>query len=295
MNEHVHVADLVVEEERQQSVFLLPILAAALILALIGVIGVATKGDAKVDDPLALLGAAPAALEDAGSARMTMSFTFDGGGIDMSFDAQGAMEFATGATVFTMELFGETMEMRTDGETLWMRMPPSAQVPGVEGEWIAMPFDELTGGAALRQQVPGLGGTSYFDALLGVNDDIEDLGAETVNGVETRHYAFTVDITAATEQLPADQRAEMEAAFADMGSDLTAVPVEAWLSDDGVPVRQVITVDVDEDGMVGTMRMQMDLSDFGVEVDVRPPPAEDIISFDEVPGLEDAILGSEAA
>lgn len=270
-------------EPEARTAFVLPLLAAAVLLALIGVITAATGGDDDLGDPLGRLQAAPSVMRDTGSARMTMSMAMDMGSMSMDVDAEGLVDFVTGAGTFSMDLMGQTMEMRTDGETMWMRLPAIAR-PTAATEWIEMPMAAVPGAQA-SQPMPGIGSDSYFDALLGVTGEVEDLGREEVNGVETTRYRFTVDLAEALERVDAEDRDEMEAAFAQAG-DVTEMPVEAWLSDDGVPIRQVMTFAADQAGTAMTMRMQIDLSDFGVEVDVQPPPAEDVTRFDDPAELE---------
>jgi len=270
------------EERAERSVFVLPLLAAALILALIGVIGVALDGGdgGTIEDPAALIRSAPDALEDAGSARMAMTMSMSGGGMSMDVGGEGLVDFVSGAATFEMSIMGQTMEMRTDGQTLWMKMPSIAMPEGATGSWVEVPVAAMPGVPSTG--FPGASSDGYVEVLRGLSGDVEDLGTEEVDGVDTHHYRFDVDVEAALEQLPADERAELEGSFDQLGT--TTFPIDLWITEDGLPIRQVMELDL---GALagGTMTMQLDLSDFGVAVDVEPPPAEEVISFEDHPEL----------
>lgn len=269
-------------EPEARTAFFLPLLAAAVLLALIGVITAATGGDDELADPATRLRAAPAAMESVESARMTMAMAMDVGGMSMDVDMDGVVDFVTGAGTFTMDFMGQSMEMRTDGETIWMKLPAMARPAGMDAEWIAVPATSVAG-TSTGAPFGGLGGDSYFDALLGVTGEIEDLGREEVNGVDTTHYRFSVDLSEAVRELSAEDRAEFESAFAQAGG-VDVMPVEAWLSDDGLPIRQVMSFEMAQAGMAGSMRMQIDLTDFGVDVVVVPP--DDVMSFEDEAQLQ---------
>jgi hypothetical protein len=277
------------EEREDRTAFFLPLLAASLILALIGVISVVTGGDEAVEDPTALVRSAPDALQEAGSARMTMTMGMEGGAMSMEMGGTGLVDFVTGGGTFEMAVMGQAFEIRTDGELLWMKMPAMALPPGVEGSWLEVPLDEMPGIAPGGFAAPSGG---YVDALRGLSSEIEELGVEEIDGVDTNHYRFDVSIEAALEELDEEDRAALEQSFEALG-DVETLPVELWITDDGLPIRQVMTFALAEAGFAGTMRIQIDMSDFGVDVDVEPPPAEEIISFDEHPELEE-LIGSGA-
>ena len=277
------------EEREARTAFFLPLLAASLILALIGVISVVTGGDEAVEDPTALVLSAPDALQEAGSARMTMTMGMDGGGMSMEMGGKGLVDFVTGAGTFEMAVMGQVFEIRTDGEVLWMRMPAMALPPGVDGSWLEVPLDEMPGVAPGGFAAPSGG---YVDALRGLSGEVEELGSEEIDGVDTNHYRFDVSIDEALEELDEEDRAALEQSFEALG-DLETIPMELWITDDGLPIRQVMAFDLTDAGLTGTMRIQIDMSDFGVDVPVEPPPAEEIISFDEHPELEE-LLGSGA-
>ena len=281
------------QQGEERTAFFLPLLAAALILALIGVVSVVTGGgdDGGLDDPAALVRAAPDALQEAGSARMALDMAMDGGALSIDMGGEGVLDFVTGAATFEMSMFGESIELRTDGATMWLKMPAMALPAGVTGTWLEVPVSDLPGTPSTG--FPGAATDGYVDILRGLSSEVEELGSEEIDGVDTTHLRFEVSVSSALEQLDEEERATVEQAFSQLGGTEATFPVDLWITDDGLPIRQVMEVAMDGAGLEGTMRIQVDLSDFGVDVVVEPPPPEEIVSFDEHPELEE-MFGSGA-
>lgn len=276
---------------RESSVLTLVVGVLAVLLLLVGGIAVVTHDDEKVD-AVTLLGSAPDAVRDAGSARMTMTMTMEGEGMSMDMSAEGVVDFVSGAGTFKMTGFGADFEMITDGKTMWMHVPNFAALPHVGKEWIAFPTSNGAG------TMSGLFGpdqaTGFLDTLRGVGGEIEDLGTEEVNGVDAHHYGVTIDMARALESIPDDERADAEAGMAMLGGDAT-MPVEVWLSDGGLPVR--VTFDIG--GGTGVtpmeMHMQMDLTDFGLPVEITPPPADQVLNISDPSELSNMLSGEDVS
>ena len=281
MDPYAHPEDAASE----RSAFNLVVAVMAAILLLVGVIAVFTGKDDDVD-PVALLGSAPDAVRDAGTSRMTMVMDMKGGGSSSRMTANGVVDFVSGAGTFSFTGFGIDFELRTDGKTIWMKVPGQ---PAGAKPWVAFPLSAVPGAS------PGIGmfgpgqATGFLDALRGVGTDIKDLGEEDVNGVHTHHYGVTVDVHDALEQVPEDQRAQAEAGLSMLG--VNEMPMEVWLSSDGLPIRTVFSFGGTSQFNVA---MQMDLTDFGVPVHVEPPPADQVQTFDNLTELEQR-LGEQMA
>lgn len=261
-------------------------LVLGLVAALLLVVGVVAviggKGDdGKKVDAAALLSGAPDALRNAGSARTTMSMSIKAGGVSINTEARGVTEFATGRGTFSMSLFGTQIEMRNDGTNIYIRVPAGSS-PSVSKPWISLPVGTMTTGPT------SLGGadstTAYLDALRGVSGAIETVGSEKVNGVDTTHYHTVVRLADAIAKTPEAMRAQAEAGLKQLDQmGLTEMPVDVWMSDDGLPIRQVMTFDAPTGvgALAGMkMRLQVDLSDFGTPVEVEIPPADQVQPID---------------
>ena len=254
--------------------------AACVVLLLVGVVAVVVDpNDSSGASPVQVLDAVPDAVRDAGSARMTMTMSVTGAamsGMAMNMSAEGVVDFVTGAGSFSMAGTGMSFEMVTDGTTLWMKMP--AGMPGQPAafadKWLKMP---LPAGAELSAGMFGPGqATSFLDALRGAGGTVVDLGTEEVNGVDAHHYAVSVDLERALAEVPEDQRANAEQAMKMFGSQ--HMPIDVWLSGDGLPVRMVFDMGGSA-GLPVKMHMQMDMTDFGVPVTITPPPADQVVDI----------------
>lgn len=260
---------------------LVAVLAATVLLA--GLLTALSGDDDKEEiDSRALLSGAPDALREAGSARMTMKMSFGGGGFNMELGGEGLVDFATGAGTFTMNVMGQQIEMRTDGETMWMKLPDMGPGSPITAPWIGMPAEQFESGQL------GVGGmdsaAGMLDALRGIGSEPEVVGAEEIDGLEVTHYHAVVDLQKAIAAAPEATRAQAEAALEQLTSaGATDMPVDVWITDDGLPVRQVMTwapkgVAGMPEGM--SMEVRIDYGDFGTSVDVEPPPADQVQTID---------------
>jgi hypothetical protein len=239
--------------------WLLVWLMAATVVALLVAL-VVTKGDDGVDAK-ALLEAAPAAVDEQGSAKLDMKVGVDSSGLDLNVDGTGAVDFGKGAGWFTVKLLGTTIDLRTDGENLWV-------LPSGEKTWLAVKGDDTK---ALGSFGTGPSeAIAFVDLLRNVNGDIEDLGTKTIDGEDVRHLRLDVDLDAAAKTADADSRASIDA-LRELAPDGT-LPLEVWIDDRNLPVRQRLRGTLQGVDLVITM----DLSDWGTDLGVDIPPQGDV-------------------
>lgn len=235
--------------------WLLVWLMAGAVVALLGAL-LLTGGDDGVDLE-GLLADAPRAVDEQGSAHLEMVVEVDSDALDVSVDGSGAVDFATGAGWFTVELLGTVIELRTDGTTLFV-------LPEEETTWLAVHAEDSDALGAF-----GTGPSeaiALVDLLRGDNGDIDDRGTAEVDGREARHLRLEVDLATAAERVDAESRPAIEAleAFAPDG----VLPLEVWIDDRNLPVRQRMRGDVQGVAVVVTM----DLTAWGEELGVPIPP-----------------------
>lgn len=267
----------------------------AVLVLLVGVVIVASDDDdgGGGGRPLELLSSAPDAARAAGSARMRMAVSTSGGSIDMEIGGEGLVDFETGAGSLEMSMMGFDVTVLSDGETVWMQLP-TGEVEGAS--WVAMPADAVEG-----QQLGGIdSATGMLEALRGIGaEEIEDLGEEEVNGVDARHYSTVVDLAAAIENTPETSRDETRAAleqFEALGE--VRIPIDVWITDDGLPARTVIAFspDAGSSGMPELMgdfdlSFRIDLFDFGTPVDIEPPDPSDVRVIDDPAEIQELLGG----
>ena len=263
------------------------VLAATVLLA--GVLTALTTDDeSTVSDPLALLSAAPGAARDARTAKVVMKMEIEGG-MSMAMSAEGLVEFETGASSLTMSMFGTELEMRTLDQHLYMRMPDLGQSTGIDTAWIGMPVTAAGPGSYTGSP----SATGLIDSLRGASSDIEELGREEVNGQDANGFRVLIDLERALEQAPEADRARAQESMAQLNAmGVADMPMEVWVTDDGLPVRMVM--DMQDAGGTGfSMRMQMDYVDFGVPVDITAPPAEDTTMVQDQAQLQQLFGGGD--
>jgi hypothetical protein len=89
-----------------------------------------------------------------------------------------------------------------------------------------------------------------------------------------------LDPATALDRVAAGDRPRLEALLDQYGT--APVDVDLWLDDDG-RIRQLMTaVPLPPAAGGGRAEVRMQLFDFGVDVEVVPPPAEDVTSASEI-------------
>lgn len=264
------------------------VLAATVLLA--GVLSaLTTDDDIGIDgDPIALLSSAPDAAQAARTARIVMTMEMDGGmSIDMS--AEGLVDFESGDASLTMSMMGTEFETRTVDEHVYFRLPDLGRPPNITTAWVGAPVDAAGPGSYTGS--PSAAG--MIDSLRGVSNDIKDLGREEVNGEDANGFRVTIDLARALEQVPEADRARAQESMAQLNAmGMAEMPMDVWVTDDGLPVR--IVMEMENLGGTGTgsgMRMQMDYVDFGLPVDITPPPAEETTMAQDQAQLQQLLGG----
>lgn len=190
-----------------------------------------------------------------------------------------------------LELFGDlTMEVREIGETTYMRFPLFSFL-GVTTEWVSMPTDEgvaddLAGAAPSNP-------TDFLDAFGDADAEAEELGTETVRGVETNHFRVVIDTESLLEDATPEQLEQLEAQGPLPQGEL---PVEVWVGDDGLIHRYVVTYDgssVETAPGEGfeEMTITIEMYDYGTDIGVEAPPPDQVTDSAELGGLFDGLGG----
>ncbi len=215
------------------------------------------------------------------------SFAMTGSGVFDYRDPRGSLTYR-----MTMPGLGDmSMEIRMIGTKMYMRMPialPGAALPNGK-EWIGLDL-----GKSLKQA--GLGSLDFaqqgdpaqtLQYLRAASAGVRKAGTATVDGVETTRYVGRLDFRKALDagldrlELSAAERDQarkgMETMLDQVGSN--AVPFEVFVDADGLVRRMKMVMNTRIEGEQLLMKMQMDYSDFGVDVDVQAPPAASVLDF----------------
>ena len=199
------------------------------------------------------------ALKDAGSSRVEYRWT----GLGSSFAGVGAIDYAhdRGELVISseeMELPGGEMQVRFIGATTYVGFTLLGRL-----RWEKQTEDAPTG---TDQFVPGPGGPNadqLLEMLTEASKGVDTVGSEEIRGVPSTHYRAHLDPKKLGEDV------------SDLPEELVA---DAWIDGDGLLQRLRLPIG---DGAT----MTVDLYDFGVKVDVEAPPADELVSEDEMTEL----------
>jgi hypothetical protein len=247
--------------------------------------------------PQAAVAQAATKYEEAGSSRVSMSATTTGvPGGPFTFTAEGEFDRERGRMTMDMSELGEAtggafageLEMILDDLVMYMKFPEAIteQLPGGKS-WVRIDLREAGKelGIDLEElmQVQQSDPSQSLQYLRGASDDFEEVGEEEVRGVETTHYRGTIDLHKAVEQLPEDARGSFERAIDLIGTD--ELPLDVWIDDDGMARRMKYDQPLPSaGGEEGAMELTMEFFDFGVDVDVEPPPSDEVIDIKELIG-----------
>jgi hypothetical protein len=272
------------------------LLAAALLLPACG------GGDSVSAAPVA---EAASKTTEAGSSRIEFTMAVEAEGQKFKMSGDGVFDYSRPRGRMTVDLgnFAELsrgvlvdrpMEFVFDGLVYYMRFPGGLIELGPLGDkWLKLDLEKVDAKTAL--DLGGLQQTNQNPAQLlqflrGTSDDIEELGQEEVRGVETTHYRATVDLdeavdgTAEIGELPDEMREQLEAEIERMKNQtgLETLPVDVWLDEDDLVRRIRIDVTFPVQGEELGLEMTTDFFDFGVDVDVAPPSADETVDIMEL-------------
>lgn len=218
-----------------------------------------------------------------GTAHLELTETVQIGDQTVEITAQGALDFAEGDSQLTLALpegAGE-LEIRSIGSTLYLKAPPeaAAALGGGDTPWISIDLAQAGMGqlgSALGGGLPTQNPGQMFGFLAGISGELQEVGTETIGGVETTHYSATVDL-AALAQAQGTGGAEATAALEELLGTST-LPVDVWIDGENL-IRQVkMVIPISGQGEIpgGQVSLVQTLSEFGAPVDITAPPADQV-------------------
>ncbi len=175
------------------------------------------------------------------------------------------------------------IEFRKIGDRVYLKFPFFTAMFGAETDWISMPAEEGDQFTNSFETVPSHP-NEVLEAYEGAAASVEDLGIETVNGVEATHYR--ISLNAEEMDLTAEERSELEAS----GLFATGIiPMDLWVSSEGFTVRMLLEIDgsgidAPPEEQFETMRMVYDMFDINQGVTIEPPPASEVTEMEDLEG-----------
>ena len=221
------------------------------------------------------------------SARISFSGTITGGGADGTISGEGEFSGRQGRMTVDMsglaggQIAGE-MEMIFDELVFYMKLPEeiAREIPFGKtwikfdlaqlGEQEGIDFQEL-------MQLSGTDPSQTLDLLLAASEDFHEVGDEEVRGDPTTHYAGTIDLSKVAEEALPEAR-ETYRRLLEL-SVQTKIPVDVWIDEDGLTRRVQYEQTMPDRS---TMNLTQEYYDFGVEVDVEPPPDDEVLDVTDL-------------
>jgi len=235
--------------------------------------------------PEEVISAAATATQEAGSARIASEQVTSVQGQELTTTLEGSVDLASGDSDSTLELSlpgqePQSSQLITKDSIAYIE---AGALPGAptNTEWISIDFAAV--GAqmgvnleAFRQN--GAGQLAYLSEVT----EIEEVGTETVRDAETTHYRFVTDLAALAENGPEELRPSYEQLIQMTGTE--EIPTQVWIDGDDLVRRIVTDFEIEQQGQQVTQQSTIEYFDFGVEVDVRPPPEKDTVDITELGG-----------
>jgi hypothetical protein len=233
------------------------------------------------------LQAAVSNTEAAESSHFVMDVDVSGSAERVSIHGEGVMsaDGKTGQITLSMGELGSIEERILDG-TLYMNLSGLAAGSRLgDKEWVRADLKDLErrgGIAGLSDQAQTSGPKQGLEYLRGLSGDVTEVGDDTVAGRHATHYRASIDYAKVAADLP-DSSAEVRDKLAKLGT----VPADVWINDQDRVVKMHFVIDGGSFGAAdSTTEMTMEITDFGVPVDVQAPPADqtvDLLSLGSIP------------
>jgi hypothetical protein len=235
------------------------------------------------------LQAAVSNTQAAESSRFTVDVAVNALGHDFTVEGEGVSS-GDGKAIqltLTVPIFG-AFEVRVLDDAIYVDLGslPVAAARLPDGKhWVRFSLDALgaksgTYLAQLFDQVRGNSPRQGLEYLQGLSGDVQNLGDDTVAGVHATHYRASIDFSKVAAKLPASA-----SALAGKLSALGTTPADVWIDDQDRVVKMHFVVDGSAFGAGGgTAEFTMQITDFGVPVEVQAPPADETVDLFSLDG-----------
>lgn len=261
------------------------------VVVLVAVLAV-VLGGCSGQDARGLLDGASEALAEAGTSRFELEVA-TAGAPDERLTALGAQDLGTGALSMDLHLADGAVATQTLllGTDVFVRSDVFALFTGDPTLWVridlaAAASDEGIDLAALGAET---GPAALLGQLDGASGQVEELDREEVRGVATRRLRVTIVTEQAIAQAAPAVRDQLRTYARASGLPAT-YPMDVWIDDRGLVRRLRTVLDVprtpgQEEGDAGdrqdavTQQTTLELFDFGVSVDLRPPRPEQTVDL----------------
>ena len=274
------------------------LVGAAIAVAAIAAIALLLFGGGKDTVPLSTVAKAAEATNTAGGFKVTVDGGITAGSRKVPLKAHGELDEKgqRGHLIFDAAGVpgvgggaGPQIEQIIDGKVTYMKMPTLTRQLGGDKPWIRLDYAALGKELGIDISTLQQGNNDprkMLAQLKAVSGEVEKLGSEKVRGVDTTHYKAKIDIRKTPDALPPEQR-EAARSSVERLVDITgssSYPVEVWIDGKDLVRRMFLeySFDVPSQEDKANFKMTMELYDFGTQVEVTPPPADQVADFREL-------------
>ena len=252
-------------------------------------------------DAARVLAATAGKVKSASSSKFKLTISIDSDQLSSKLEipAEGEWDYAQKAGRMTMD-YGAvlsaagasgsgTMDILALGNVYYMKFPLLSKSVGAGTPWIKFDVSKLgslTGIDTSSLKTANQSDPSQTLVYLKAAGSVEAEGTESIGGVDTTKYHAVIDLHKVADVAPPAQRAAIRASTKNLEDTygITELPLDVWIDGQGLPRRLTYTISVDTQGQHVTTSLSMDLSDYGVKVNVTPPPASQVTDLASLSG-----------
>jgi hypothetical protein len=233
----------------------------------------------------------------------------EGGAADIEMVGTGEMDYETNNAVITADLPASagmegTVESRVVDGISYVKTEVGGETV-TPTPWVKVDLNQV----AEEQGMEGLlqqGSSDPSDGLemlRAAGDDVEEVGTEELRGDEVTHYTVTVNAANLSDSEDEDVRAQAEALELVYGN--ADIPTDVWVDEENRVRKMEMSMDLaalseqmtegEGEQVTGTMTMAYELYDFGAEVSIEAPPADQVTDATEMAGAGTGATGGGEA
>lgn len=267
-----------------------PRLALALLLAIPATAAAGCGAASSVQNAVDPVARAAETTAGAGGAQMAMQMTMTAGGQTIPVAGSGVLDQTTHQGSFSMSVTVPgagpmRIDEIVDGKVFYIHLPPG--LPGglpAGKSWIKIDLTALGKKAGIdigALQESGAGQLSQYLGFLKAAGDARRVGTDTVRGVQTTHYAASIDFAKAGKALGGDAGKALQQVETSLG--VASMPVDVWV--DSQQLVRRLTATFSTRGVVPvSMSMTLDVLRYHVPVHVTAPPAGQVLDASALAG-----------
>lgn len=234
--------------------------------------------------------------DSAGTVKVTGTMTAPGMSSPMTINAEEQYSPSV-AMSMSLQIEGQTLSEILVGNVIYMDYPALSAELGSGKQWMEINLAKVTSLGSLSSLLDSARNdnpTTQIAALV-ASGSVTKVGAETVQGQQTTHYAGDLDASQllsagnTASNLTPSQLSSLKDEIKSAG--VSTVKVDLWVASDGLPVEEKYS----EKTTAGTVVGDLYMSDWGAPVSVGAPPASEVTDMTSQINAQASATASPAA